>query len=115
MTAPETEKPYHYWKLAEAVRVLATTDAPLRQRIYSALDSLFSGLPDGDVPPSLRETFQELKAQVTWKVDGDPREGTWANTLNAMSDSDAAKAASLIVKLFELSVEEGPPLGPDEL
>jgi hypothetical protein len=114
MTCPETDKPYHYWKLAEAVRVLAATDAPLRQRILSALLS-FPAVRESDLSPGLRPTFLELKAQVTWKVDGDPREGSWSNTLNAMSDNDAAGVARLIVKLFELSVEEGPPLGPDEL
>jgi hypothetical protein len=105
-----SSKPYCYWKFREAVRLLATGEEPLRKRIMFALVS-FVALQERDMPEAMKAPFLELRAQTTWKVDGDPEAGSWENTLAEMSDDDAEKVAELIVKLFELSVEEGPPMG----
>ena len=98
-------RPYHYWKSRAALEALAGGEGTLRQRIMWALLS-FAGLLEGELPEPFRESYLELQAQVTWKADGAPEEGTYANTLAAMSDEDAGKVADQIVKLFEQSVME---------
>lgn len=101
-------RPYHYWKFRAGLDALAQGDDPLRVRLLHALLS-FVGVLERDLPEPVRSTYLELQAQVTWKQDGDPNEGTWKNTLDAMSDQDARTVAELIVKLLEQSIDPTEP------
>lgn len=104
VTMKPADRPYHYWKFRVAVEGLAEGDGSLRQRLLGALLSM-PAILENELPEPVRSTFLELQAHVTWKQDGDPDEGVWANTLAAMSDQDAGKVAALIVKLFAQSLD----------
>ena len=101
-------EPYHYWKFRAALDALAGGEAPLRTRILYALMS-FAGVRDQDLPEPVREIYLELRAHTTWKIDGDPDQGSWKNTLEAMSDEDAEKVVGLFVKLFEVTCRHMQP------
>lgn len=105
-------EPYHYWKFRGAVEALVHGEADLRQRILWALTG-FAGIRDQDLPGPVREVYLEIQAQVTWSRDGDPAEGTWANTLRAMSDEDARAVADQIVHLYEVTCRMLEPVQPD--
>ena len=97
--------PYHYWKFKAAVDTLAGSEPSLRKRIEYALITMVPVL-DHDLDGEVLDLWLELKAQVTWKQDGDPTEGLWRNTLAAMSDDDAQKASETIIRLFEATVRQ---------
>lgn len=104
-------EPYHYWKFKGAVEGLAESEAPLRKRLEYALVGM-AAVRDEDLPPEIMETWLELRAHSTWKTDGDPLEGTFANTMAELTDDDARAVVKLIVKLFELTcrrLEREPP------
>ena len=96
-------EPYYYWKALAAVEALAKGEGPLRQRILWALRA-YAGVLEDELPPPVREVYLELMAHTTWKQDGDPSEGTWANTLAEMSDDDARKVADLIIDVLDQAV-----------
>lgn len=91
--------PYFYWKIRTAVATLAREDEPLKQRLLWALSELFSVRED-QIPPDVLPFWLELNAQTTWRQDGDPGDGAWQRTLDAMSDIDARKAAELLVHVL---------------
>jgi hypothetical protein len=102
-------RPNHYWKFRAAVVALADGTDPLRRRLLGVLHSCVSVLAD-DLPEEVRAIYLEIQAQTTWKQDGDPNEGDWANTLAAMSDDDAKRVAGLFVDLFEMTLGVRPPV-----
>lgn len=102
-------RPYHYWKFRGALSAICAGEAPLRERLCAAMSSCLTVKSD-ELPIAVRNIFLELEAQTTWKQDGDEREGTLANTFNAMSDADAKKVAGLFVDLFEATLGVAPPV-----
>lgn len=101
----QVQAPYHYWKFKAAMGCLAGDEPSLKKRIEYALISMVPVL-ERDLEGEVLDCWKELQAQVTWKQDGDPAEGLWRNTLEAMSDDDVQKASESIVRLFEETVRQ---------
>ena len=97
------KRPYFYWKIRAAAEALVEGEGPLRQRILWALASTIL-LKHDELPADIAEIMLEIRVQATWKQDGDPEDGTFKNTLDAMSDADARKLALLILETYELAV-----------
>ena len=88
-------------KLMQAVRILALSDDPLRERLLRACESV-NHLADTDhiADPNLRARFEALHDQVT--SHSDPGNvGTLTATISTMTDGDIDVATR---ELFDIAV-----------
>ncbi len=91
--------PYAYEKFMGAVDSLATSDAPLRQRLLYAFDQLHRlQLRDFGDYPELAQAFEEIDASYRTVSTGP--EGGAAASIGAMDDGEAVALSKRIFSLF---------------
>ena len=86
------DKYYAWEKFASAVRHLATTDGPWRERLRDAWRYI-SPIDKGDLPDDAQPYYQALIARMTWAES--TGEGTLHATLALISDTEARAIAAL--------------------
>jgi hypothetical protein len=91
------DKYYAWEKFGTAVRILATSDGPWRDRLRDAYTSICS-LSEEDFPPDAVADYRSLIARMTW-AQAKAGEGTIPATLALISDTEASALAGLFVDI----------------
>jgi hypothetical protein len=91
--------PYTREKLMSAVLSLATSPAPLRQRLENAAIEAVSILTEDDFSPEYRDRWSETAHTLT-KEEAVGDEGTIRATISKMTTEELVEAARSIFHLF---------------
>lgn len=91
---------YIHEKLMIAVESMATSAAPLQDRLYSAYMSFHTLNARDFDDPEMRAQWEDIDASLTRVKDGPPSEGYVKNTLARMPDEEAERIADIIYSLF---------------
>ena len=91
---------YAETKLSIAVATLATSRAPIRERLRDAFVECIAVLED-DLPERARPSLEAFRTRATWSEATKGDEGTLEATLRAISDDEAHKLARLLVDAYQ--------------
>jgi len=82
-----------------AVRKLATTDAPVKQRLIDAYVGHLETLGENEVPEAIRPRYENLRKAMT-AVPSNEKETSVQVSVRKMSGADAARHARSILVMF---------------
>lgn len=91
---------YTWEKLYSAVSSMVTSEKTLRERLIDAYSYNINQLNESDFPDDLKETYRLLDKSIT-AVEAISNEGTIADSVNAMSESEVIEAINTILSLYD--------------
>jgi hypothetical protein len=101
LPGPTGDLNYAAEKFASALRMMATSELPLRQRLREAR-ACAGPVSEHDLPEPARTVFKAFNARITWAAS--TGEGTCPATLAIVSDGEVRALAGALVDLaFEVS------------